>query len=78
MNLFKHLNPIAFIISFSIGILIVCIKQPVKKIVYKYPTPFNSDKIIYRDNENGCFKFKVTDVVCPTDKSKIKEQPINY
>ena len=78
MNLFKHLNPLAFIISFCIGILIVCVKQPPRKIVYRHPTPFNSGKELYRDNSNGCFKYKATEVKCNTvNPDLIKKHPVN-
>ena len=64
MNLFKNLNPIAFIVSFSIGILIACSNQPPKRIVYKYPTPENAETIIYRDDDNSCFQYKVNETEC--------------
>ena len=78
MNLFKHLNPIAFILSFCIGIIIVCTKQPPRRIVYRHPTPFNAGKEIYRDNDDGCFKYKATRVNCNDYNPKsIKKHPIN-
>jgi len=78
MNLFKHLNPLVFIISFCIGILIVCVKQPVRKIVYRHPTPFNAGKELYRDNSDGCFKYKATEVDCKTvNPDLIKKHPVD-
>jgi len=78
MNLFKHLNPLAFIISFCVGILIVCIKQPPRHIVYRHPTPFNAGKEIYRDNNDGCFKYKANEVNCDDVKEElIKPHPVN-
>ena len=64
MNLFKNLNPTAFIVSFAIGILIVCVKQPPKRVVYKYPTPENAETTIYRDNDNKCFKYQADATDC--------------
>jgi hypothetical protein len=78
MNLFKHLNPVAFIMSFCIGILIVCVKQPPRRIVYRHPTPFNAEKEIYRDNDDGCFKYKATEVDCNNvTPESIKTHPID-
>jgi hypothetical protein len=78
MNLFKHLNPIAFILSFCIGIIIVCTKQPPRRIVYRHPTPFNAGKEIYRDNSSDCFKYKAIEVDCnKSDPKKIKSHPVN-
>ena len=77
MNLFKHLNPHAFVISFCIGILIVYLKPIPKRVVYKHPTPQNAGKVIYRDESDGCFIYNAKEVKCPSDKSLIKSHPID-
>lgn len=77
MNIFKHLNSYAFIISFCIGIFIVYIKQVPKRIIYRHPTPYNTENTIYRNNKDGCFKYKMEEISCPADKSLIKEHPVN-
>ena len=77
MNIFKHLNSTAFLISFCIGMFIVYIKQVPKRVVYKHPTPYNAGKVIYRDNHDGCFKYEMEEVPCPKDKSAIKKHPVD-
>lgn len=77
MNLFKHLNPHAFLISFCIGMFIVYLKPVPKRVVYKHPTPHNAGKIIYRDEEDGCFIYNAKEIKCPGDSSLIKKHPIS-
>jgi hypothetical protein len=66
-----------FIVSFSIGMLFVYMYQPKKEIVYKFPNPNNVDKVLYKDNEGVCYKFKYEKKNCEvlTD-NEIKEHPI--
>jgi len=71
-KIFKF-NFIAFIIAFAIGILYVYISTPKPKIVIKYPTPYNSNKIVYRNDNDICYKYQVEEIKC-TDKAI--EQPI--
>jgi len=66
LNFFNKLNPIAFIISFCIGIFYCYIKAPSKKVIYRYPTPENSSKTIYHDNKNKCYKYIYNEVECPS------------
>jgi hypothetical protein len=73
--LFNHLNPFAFIISFCVGIFIVYLMEPPKKVIVQHPKP-NDDATIYHDDENNCYKYKTIEVKCPTDKSLILDHPL--
>lgn len=64
----------AFIIAFILGLIYVYISAPKQKHVIKYPTPFNSEKIIYKNYDNICYKYKAEEVIC--DASSIN-QPIS-
>ena len=75
MHLFTKLNPYVFILSFCIGIFIVYIRDPPKKIIIQHPRP-NDDKTIYRDDDNNCYKYKTIEVKCPSDKSLILDHPL--
>ena len=66
-------NFFAFIIAFAIGIFYVYIATPKPKIVIKYPTPYNSNKIVYRNDNDICYKYKVVEINC-TENSI--DQPI--
>jgi len=66
-------NIIAFIIAFAIGILFVYLSAPKQKIIIKYPNPYNSDKVVYRGDNDICYKYKAKEVKCV---DKAIEQPI--
>ena len=73
-----YINPIAFFIALFIGLFFTYIYSPPKKIVIKWPTPENSEKIIYKDHADNCYKYKANEVACPDDKSKIKNTNVEY
>lgn len=68
-----NFNFFAFIIAFSFGILFVYLSAPKPRLIIKYPTPYNADKIVYKNENDICYKYKVNEVKC-TDKAV--EQPI--
>jgi hypothetical protein len=72
---FNKLNPYVFILSFCIGIFIVYLNDPPKKIIIQHPRP-NDDKTIYRDDTNNCYKYKTIEVNCPSDKNLILDHPL--
>jgi len=66
-----------FLISFSIGIFYVYMIQPKKELVYRFPNPNNVSKLIYEDNNETCYKYKVEEKKCSElNKNEIKSQPI--
>lgn len=69
-------NIVAFIVAFAIGMMYVYLSVPPLKYVVTYPTPYNAGDIIYKDSANTCYVFDAQSVKCPTDASKIKQQPI--
>jgi len=68
-----RLNIVAFLIAFVIGLVYVYINVPKPKIVVKYPTPYNSDKLTYMGLSGECYKFKSEQVACTDD---VFQQPI--
>ena len=75
-DFFSKLNFLAFIIAFSFGIFMCYVQQPETIVLIKHPTPDNAGKIIYQDNHKNCFKYLAEEVVCPEDKSKILNHPV--
>lgn len=73
----NYINVIAFFIAFFIGIFFTYIFSPAKRIIIKWPTPENIDKVIYKDNSDLCYKYKADEISCPDDKRKIKNISIN-
>lgn len=76
MNLFKHIHPIAFFIALFIGLFFCYISTPLPTIVYKYPTPLNAGKVIYKDKVDTCYVYKANEIQCPADKTQIKSHNI--
>jgi hypothetical protein len=75
--MFEYIHPIAFIISFAIGIVWVYINTPAKEVVYKFPNPYNAEHTVYRDDNDQCYKYKAENTACPMDKSLILPQPVH-
>jgi|TARA_B100000963_G_C22620981_1_gene669947 hypothetical protein len=65
-----------FIISLSLGFLMVYLTQPYPKVVLVYPTPENLDRVQYRDNTGNCYKFNKEEVNCLANKNNIYDIPI--
>jgi hypothetical protein len=72
----KFINPTVFIITFIIGIVVVYILQPESIKVIKFPNPENSGKLTYQDENQNCYKYKATEVKCPSDPDLILEHPL--
>ena len=62
MKLISIINIPVFIVSLSIGLLFVYLSNPPPTTIYVYPTPYNIDKVQYKDKANNCFKYKSSEV----------------
>lgn len=74
--MFNNINWLYFILSFSIGLIIVNLIKPKPEIIIKFPTKYNAGKVVYEDKSGNCYKYNVEEKQCPLDKSLIKEHPI--
>ena len=74
-NATKYINVSIFLITFLIGILYIYNFDYNRK-VEVIPTPYNIDKIEYKDEAANCYGYKIKDVICPSDKNKIKILPV--
>ena len=61
--MFKFM-PIYFLIFLCIGFLIVYSLSPKSKVVVKSPTLENVGKILYRDDNDICYKYEKIIVPC--------------
>ena len=65
------IDPIIFLISLCIGLFYVYLSTDKPEIIIKYPSPYNTDKIVYTDKAGMCYKYAIEKVLCPLDKTKI-------
>lgn len=72
-----YIKPHIFIISFAIGILYIYLSQPTKEVVYRFPNPTNVNHLVYKDKNDGCYKYKLEERNCSElSKDQIKSQPV--
>lgn len=76
MGLFQYIRLNVFIISLALGLFAVYVTMPDTRKIYVYPTPENVDILQYKDKTDTCFKYKQTEVECPTNDSEIAKIPI--
>ena len=75
MLFIDRIIPLYFFIVLFIGFCFLYISLPPPKVVYKYPTPDNKDKIIFKD-KSSCYKYETTQVTCPKDMDLIHNIPV--
>lgn len=71
MSILDSIDPLVFLISLFVGLAYAYFSSPEPQVVIKYPTPFNIKDTIYRDKNGVCYKYKIREVDCPNDRSKI-------
>lgn len=62
------------VISFLVGLALVYILTPQPVVRLKFPTPFNSGHITYRDTGDSCYIYKANEVSCSEENTR--PQPI--
>ena len=75
MNIHSYINLKWFIMSFVLGIFMVYCTAAKPTIIIKYPTPENSDELVFKDDVENCYKFNTKLISCPKNK-KIPNIPI--
>ena len=75
-NSFSSINVTVFLLSFFLGLFYTYFFDN-KINVTVYPTPYNKDKINFKDNANNCYKYNIEEVKCPDDKNKINSLPLS-
>lgn len=73
----KHIRIIPLVIGIAIGIIIVFFTNPIKTVVNKYPTPETANKLIFKDKNGVCYKYKSNQVDCDKNQSRLKDFPLN-
>jgi hypothetical protein len=65
-----------FFTALALGLMYVYMWTPPPQVVVKFPSPYNAGKVIYRDRDHNCVKYRSERVTCPMDQSKVRPQPI--
>tara|TARA_B110000261_G_scaffold161343_2_gene202600 strand:+ start:936 stop:1175 length:240 start_codon:yes stop_codon:yes gene_type:complete len=73
--MFSKLNVFAFIVSFCLGIFYVYISSPTPNIVMKFPSPYNTGKVIYKNKAEECYKYNHEKVDCDSNVN-VQVQPV--
>jgi len=73
----KHIKLIPFLAGLVIGVIAIMFIKPESTIVFKYPTPENCGKVIYKDKNGVCYKYSSNDVDCDKNETKLKDYPLN-
>lgn len=74
--MFERLNLFYLVISFCIGIGYIYIVTPPPNIIRKFPSPFNTNTLVYKDNDNNCYKYKHEQVACDHTEYDVLDQPV--
>jgi hypothetical protein len=72
----KHIRIVPLTLGIIIGIIGIIFVKPSKNVVYKYPTPENSGKLVYKDKNGICYKYNAKQLDCDKNESRIKDFPI--
>jgi hypothetical protein len=73
----SHIRILPLIAGIVIGIIAILFIKPQKSVVYKYPTPETAGKVVYKDKNGICYKYKATQVNCDSNESRLKDFPLN-
>lgn len=73
----KHIRPIPFFIGLAIGIIGIMFIDPEQNVTYKYPTPEDNGKTIYKDKNGVCYRYRAKEMDCDKNEAKLKEFPLS-
>jgi hypothetical protein len=76
LSISDFIKPVPFIIAFSIGIVFVYLFTGRPEVIIKYPTPENSNELVFKDDVHNCYKFHTQEVPCPKNPLAVNVIPI--
>jgi hypothetical protein len=74
--LLHHIDWKYLVAGIVIGIIAQLVIKPEQKTIVRYPEPSKADSMVFRDSNNACFKFKVTDVECNANEGDLLDFPL--
>jgi hypothetical protein len=75
--MFRRIQIVPLIIGIAIGIVAILYIKPEQAVVYKYPNPETSEKIIYKDKNGVCYAYASKKVDCDKNEDKLKNFPLS-
>jgi len=67
-----RINSIYFIIGFAIGILYIYVTHEPPRVIWHHNGSISkNNKIVYKDNQNHCYRYLAEEVKCPPDISSM-------
>uniref|UniRef100_A0A6C0KMQ8 Uncharacterized protein n=1 Tax=viral metagenome TaxID=1070528 RepID=A0A6C0KMQ8_9ZZZZ len=72
----KHIRIAPLVLGLVMGIVGILFVNPEKNIIYKYPTPENAEKVVYKDKNGVCYTYKANKVDCDKNESRLKNFPL--
>jgi hypothetical protein len=75
--MFSHIQILPLVFGIVIGVIALIFVKPEKNVIYKYPNPESSDKIIYKDKNGICYAYSPKKVDCDKNENKLKNFPLN-
>jgi len=75
--MFRHIQFVPLVIGIIIGVIALIYVKPEKNVVYKYPNPESSEKIIYKDKNGICYAYSPKKVDCDKNEDKLKNFPLS-
>ena len=75
--MFRHIQFVPLVIGIVIGVVALIYVKPEKNVVYKYPNPESSEKIIYKDKNGICYAYSPKKVDCDKNEDKLKNFPLS-
>jgi hypothetical protein len=73
----KHIRLIPLLAGVVVGIIGILFMKPSQNIVYKYPTPETSEKVVYKDKNGVCYTYKANPVDCDKNEARLRNFPLN-
>ncbi len=77
-GLFDFFHAMPFFIGLAVGVSYIMLGgKGAHEVIYKYPHPTTVDALVYKDPNGACYRYKVAEVSCDKNESKIKEYPLS-
>jgi hypothetical protein len=76
MDLSKFIDIKIFLLALFAGLFLSYILSPKKRIIYVYPNPSNTSKLLYKDKADNCFKFEKYETKCPANSKDIEDYKV--